>query len=714
MSPDTSSGQLHPLAGNPHGPSTDGVRVGNRRAHLRTVAVEALVCGAVLMLVQIYFKYTYLHFGGLEILGRASELGGAGVPGLGQFFAADVLEALVLVPLFLIVVGWRLSPRARLITFVAILFVLLLVGVAAWQTYHTIGKFPSFALIQDYIEAYRNGPEFVAVGSALELRQLVKAGLVLVLAFIPAILFWSPARRLSAALLRRGVLPLAFVAPALVLWTAAPEHRTVYHAGHITRIATEFSRRDNVTIPPYASSTAAELRAMYDSLAYPGWVGDASPQASPSRPANAATPNVLLIVLETAAARDYDFADTAGVLPNVARLARRGIVARQHYSSYPYSIRANFTLLSSIYDLPSKHMMIDHLGDSGTANLDALPRVLARSGYATHYYYPVPVTLGERERRMLRSLGFSSVFEGVREGPRRGGALRRAEIAMFARVRDDIAADVRAGRPFFAAVVSAVGHGPFPDVRVAAIREADPRPSRTTLINAIARMLDTEIGATISQLERIGALDNTIIVITGDHGVRSKADDPTIDLRVVNRSSFHVPLVIHYPDGLPTPGTIECVTSHIDVTPTILDLAGIDRTSLLHQGLPMSQVCQRDRATFMLGGHYIGSNSVHRGSSYFMRNEVTRLAFLSDRFEFSSRNRVETEESPLGDDLDARLTDLTRVQLAWAAYLRSREPETSFATAPSATATSAGPGRADPGQTAINHGGANPQKENRQ
>ena len=714
MIPHPASGTAVPLALETHPHAVPQARAAGRLAHLHAVAADAFLCGAVLMVVQVYFKYTYLHFGGLEILGRASELGGTTAAHLAPFFAADILESLVVLPIVLLVVGWGLSARARILTFVGILFLLVLGGVAAWQTYHTIGKFPSLALIQDYREAYRNGPDFVALGSVLGFRQLAKAALIVALAFVPLILLSSRARRANGMLVRGWVLPLVFIVPALIVWVAIGEDRTVYHAAHINRITTEFSRRDNVTIPKYVTHTPAELRAMYDSLAYPGWGGDRAPAVMAARHTAAPKPNVLLIVLETAAAQDYDFTDTAGVLPNVARLARRGVVARQHYSSYPYSIRANFTVLSSIYDLPSKHMMIDHLGDSGTANLDALPRVLARSGYATHYYYPVPVTLGDRERRMLRSLGFSSVFEGVKEGPRRGGALRRAEIAMFARVRDDIAADVRAGQPFFAAVVSAVGHGPYPDVRIAAIREADPRPSRTTLINAIARMLDAEIGATISHLARIGALDNTIIVITGDHGVRSKADDPTIDLRVVNRSSFHVPLVVHYPAGLPTPGTVDCVTSHIDVTPTILDLAGIDRTGLLHQGLPLSEVCGRDRVTFMLGGHYIGSNGVHREGAYFMRNEVTRLAFLSDRFEFSSTDRIAPERSPTASDLDARLTDLTRVQLAWAAYVRSRGKEAAITAAPPATAISVAPGRTDPGETALNHSGAIPRKENRQ
>ena len=414
MSPDFSSGKVVPHTIDTRPNAARRTRADGRMPHLRAVAADAFLCGAILMVVQMYFKYTYLHFGGLEILGRASELGGTTASGLAPFFAADILESLVIVPIVLIVIGWGLSARARILTFVAILFLLVLGGVAAWQTYHTIGKFPSLALIQDYIEAYRNGPEFVAVGSVLEFRTLVKAALIVALAFLPLILLSSRARRINGMLLRGWVLPLALVLPAAVLWVSVGEDRTVYHAAHNSRIISEFSRRDNVTIPQYVTHTPAQLRAMYDSLAYPGWSGDAAAAVVSSRPANAPSPNVLLIVLETAAARDYDFTDTAGVLPNLARLARRSVVARQHYSSYPYSIRANFTMLSSIYDLPSKQMMIDHLGDSGTANLDALPRVLARHGYAARYYYPVPVTLGDRERRMLASLGFSSVFEGVK------------------------------------------------------------------------------------------------------------------------------------------------------------------------------------------------------------------------------------------------------------------------------------------------------------
>jgi len=58
--------------------------------------------------------------------------------------------------------------------------------------------------------------------------------------------------------------------------------------------------------------------------------------------------------------------------------------------------------------------------------------------------------------------------------------------------------------------------------------------------------MDRLIGKLTAHLKQQGQLDNTMLVITGDHGVRNKVEDPSINLAYSNRRSYNVPLLIFY------------------------------------------------------------------------------------------------------------------------------------------------------------------------
>jgi len=82
---------------------------------------------------------------------------------------------------------------------------------------------------------------------------------------------------------------------------------------------------------------------------------------------------------------------------------------------------------------------------------------------------------------------------------------------------------------------------------------------------------DNHLGRMIAELEKRGRLDDTLIIVTSDHGMpfpRCKG--------YAYEDSNHVPLAIRFPKGLKNPGrVIDDFVSFIDVAPTILDYAGI-------------------------------------------------------------------------------------------------------------------------------------------
>ncbi|MEM7143803.1 MAG: sulfatase [Verrucomicrobiota bacterium] len=82
---------------------------------------------------------------------------------------------------------------------------------------------------------------------------------------------------------------------------------------------------------------------------------------------------------------------------------------------------------------------------------------------------------------------------------------------------------------------------------------------------------DHHVERAIAALEAAGKLDNTIIVITSDHGMpfpRAKAS--------LYDSGARVPLAIRWPDGIKDPGrTIDALVNLSDLAPTFLEAAGL-------------------------------------------------------------------------------------------------------------------------------------------
>lgn len=83
--------------------------------------------------------------------------------------------------------------------------------------------------------------------------------------------------------------------------------------------------------------------------------------------------------------------------------------------------------------------------------------------------------------------------------------------------------------------------------------------------------MDAHLGRMIAELEKRKLLDNTIIIVTSDHGMpfpRAKG--------YAYHDSNHVPLAIRWPGGMKRAGrAIDDFVDFTDLAPTILDVAGI-------------------------------------------------------------------------------------------------------------------------------------------
>ncbi len=93
-------------------------------------------------------------------------------------------------------------------------------------------------------------------------------------------------------------------------------------------------------------------------------------------------------------------------------------------------------------------------------------------------------------------------------------------------------------------------------------------------------MLDAMLGELLAALEASGQMDDTVIVLTSDHGEYCGAHGLYCKGVPAFREAYNVPLAVRWPGGVASPGrAVDRFTSHCDLAQTFRDLAGCDVAS---------------------------------------------------------------------------------------------------------------------------------------
>jgi arylsulfatase A-like enzyme len=94
-------------------------------------------------------------------------------------------------------------------------------------------------------------------------------------------------------------------------------------------------------------------------------------------------------------------------------------------------------------------------------------------------------------------------------------------------------------------------------------------------------LVDWEVGRILDALERAGLRDNTLVMYTSDHGDMLGAHGGMHQKwHNAYEETVHIPFMISNPVLFPSAVSTTQLTSHIDLLPTILSLAGADISSL--------------------------------------------------------------------------------------------------------------------------------------
>ena len=316
--------------------------------------------------------------------------------------------------------------------------------------------------------------------------------------------------------------------------------------------------------------------------------------------------NVLFFVLETMPATFLPPDDPLDDLPNLRSLREHSFIGSAHYTTFPRTHEAIFSLLSSWY--PSDVTRTFEEQQPGM-QVPGIMRILSARGYHTAIYSPMR-KWHSYDEEMFQSVGVQdqiyppdsvAPLHDDQKGMAQWQQTRIArDLATLELMKQDLKSSLGQQRNFAGVFLPQIGHFPYPDVI-----DGDGL-SLKKKARAILKIQDYWLGEILSLLNERGQLDHTIIVVVGDHGIRTREEDPQFK-GGVEAYSFHVPLYIYAPQTLDRPITINWLTSHIDVAPTVLDLLGVSKGREFEEGTSIWNPCLAARQTFFLADIVFGT-----------------------------------------------------------------------------------------------------------
>ncbi len=340
----------------------------------------------------------------------------------------------------------------------------------------------------------------------------------------------------------------------------------------------------------------------------------------------AAGHSVVLFVLETATTVAFDIDAELSPGGALTQLADRALTSKRHHSTYPYTSDAIFSILSSLYPT-GRRSALERVGEGVTAGWVG---ALGRRGYVTAQYAPTADTF-EDDSKMYSALGFQRRYVAANDpaipdavagevqdemsryrhlvGKERSDAESaiRHDLMAWHRLRADIADWSTKDIPFVVMFAPQIGHGPW--LNLADSPDFDLRG------RDIARLQMKWLSGLVQQLRDSGALERTIIVVTADHGPRTRAEYPSLVHGAITGVSMRVPLLVYSQAAFAHRVELEQPTSHVDIGPTLMHYLGVRDWQALSAGVPFGHATA-GRKVFFFGRGYLGADGFLDNAGY--------------------------------------------------------------------------------------------------
>ncbi len=335
-------------------------------------------------------------------------------------------------------------------------------------------------------------------------------------------------------------------------------------------------------------------------------------RALPEAPHRA--PNILLVVIDAVRADALaPYGADRGVAPNLARLAEQGVVFERAWATAPWTLPSQAGMFTGRMPHELSADWLSRLDDAHRTLAEELSArgwvtggfvgntryCSAETGLArgfTHYegyrlsWADFALTTALGRRLLLSSL---PVRLGFRDWP---GRKRAPEVShglthWLAR---------RGQRPYFAFLNYWDAHDPY--FAPSGFQTEVPGDLNETLLlrnwwwiekedlteNQIEmvrgayedciRGLDAQLGRLFEELRREGELENTLVIVTADHGEHFAEHDLFLHGNSLYEPLLHVPLIVVWPDKVPAGRTVTTPVSLAGLPNTVMELLGEEKS----------------------------------------------------------------------------------------------------------------------------------------
>ncbi len=290
------------------------------------------------------------------------------------------------------------------------------------------------------------------------------------------------------------------------------------------------------------------------------WTGG-SRRGAARQPTVAAGANLLIVTIDTFRADRVG----RGLTPVIDGLAARGLAFTSARTVAPLTLPAHVSLMTGLF--PPAH----GVRENGTYRFDGthptIARQLREAGYRTAAFVAAYVL----DRRFGLNDGFDVYDDQIARDPDAVGRLDAERPANI--VADRAIAWLRQPRgaaasraPFFAWIHFYDPHVPY-NPPAEFLQRAHGQP-----YDGEVAFADAQLGRVLQALTDIGAADNTVVLVAGDHGESLGEHGEQTHGMLLFEPTLRVPLVVAGP-GVPR-GVREDAVSLVDVAPTLLHLLG--------------------------------------------------------------------------------------------------------------------------------------------
>ncbi len=342
-------------------------------------------------------------------------------------------------------------------------------------------------------------------------------------------------------------------------------------------------------------------------------------------------PNIVLILL------DWGRADALGVYsdkdvstPNIDGLADRGVRFDNAYTPATLCSPARASIMTGLY--PHAHGVRKTMYEPGiTGNLPTMyhdpiadpfaderfnlainfVKYITNSGYATAHIGKWHLGAGNP--------GFFDLFKSYNSlMPHWVGEPDHSAYREDIQTNEGIRfIQENADRPFFLYQSYYTPHAPFQPPRKYAEMYKDRDIDHKDYYASVTS-LDHNVGRIVAMLEEHGLLDNTLIIVSSDHGGSFRERPGSYrGMGIAYDEAARIPMIMHWPKGLPAGVTWNSGVNLVDLAPTILAAAGINTKSRIMEiitGREGSPFHGRDLVAEVLSGEDIWPTPV------FMQN----------------------------------------------------------------------------------------------